>query len=75
LNADSEIILNEINFSIKNGLLILSDEGMISKPRIWENTINYNNKSGIKCIGNNNKAVIKSNLINSNRERGILLWD
>ena len=63
LNADGEIIDNEIVHNENYGVLILTDEKMISRPRVWNNVIAFNGKSGIKCSGENNMTIIKSNKI------------
>lgn len=67
MNADGELISNEISFNETYGITVLSDESMISKPKIWENKINYNKKSGVKCKGVNNCTVLKNNLISYNK--------
>lgn len=70
-NADAYVEENNIELNFKNGIKVLSTQGLLSKPRIKDNNISYNMKCGIKCKGENNLSVIKSNNISKNKEKGI----
>ena len=70
-NADAYIEENDIELNFKNGVKVLSTQGILSRPRIKDNNICYNMKSGIKCKGENNLTIIKNNNIFKNKEKGI----
>lgn len=71
LSADPIIRSCMVTSNLSHGIYSVAAESLINRSRIEANSVDYNGRCGIQCVGDQNNSLIRQNVVSFNKKSGI----